>query len=195
MKNFRKPIVLVCSCLILAVFLNNTVADDLQFVGSSYSVTKTKRIPSTRIISYNISNSTELSQFLDDYIPTHLEKSHTPGFTISVVKDKEIVLTKGYGYANLEEKTPVIANTTLFRIGSVSKSFIATAVYQLVEKGLLDLNEDINTYLTTFQIPSTFETAITLNHLLSHTPGFEEWHTPVIEFEPINSSLAVFFED
>jgi CubicO group peptidase (beta-lactamase class C family) len=85
-----------------------------------------------------------------------------------------LILAKGYGYANLEQRTPVVADQTLFRIGSTSKLFVWTGVMQLVEQGRLDLNADINIYLKTFKIPATFSQPITMLHLMTHTAGFEE---------------------
>jgi CubicO group peptidase (beta-lactamase class C family) len=90
-----------------------------------------------------------------------------------VVKDGQVLFSKGYGYADLEARIPVDPATTLFRPGSVSKLFTWTAVMQLVEQGQLSLDEDINAYLD-FQIPQTFPEAITLKHLLTHTAGFED---------------------
>ena len=68
---------------------------------------------------------------------------------------------------------PVDPERTIFRIGSVGKVFTWTAVMQLVEQGKLDLDADINTYLD-FRIPDTYPQPITLKHLMTHTPGFED---------------------
>jgi len=101
-----------------------------------------------------------------------LQAYHIPGATVSVVKDGELFFAKGYGYADFEKRIPVTADQTLFRPGSVSKLFTWTAVMQLVEQGQLDLNADVNAYLD-FQIPATYPQPVTLAHLLTHTPGFE----------------------
>ncbi len=95
------------------------------------------------------------------------------GAVITVVKDGQVLLAKGYGYADFAAKRPVIADQTLFRPGSISKVFTATAVMQLVEQGKLDLDRDVNDYLD-FVIPKTFAEAVTLRRLLTHTAGFEE---------------------
>jgi CubicO group peptidase (beta-lactamase class C family) len=117
----------------------------------------------------------ELEAFLDDVIQTQMADLHVPGVTVSVVKDGELVLAKGYGYADVENKTPVDAETSMFRVGSLSKLFTWTAVMQLVEQGQLDLDADVNTYLD-FEIPATYPEPITMKHLMSHTPGFEEFN-------------------
>ena len=83
------------------------------------------------------------------------------GLTFSLVKDGQVFFQKGYGYADLENQTPVDAAETIFRTGSVTKLFTWTAVMQLVEQGKLDLDADVNTYLD-FKIPDTFPEPITL---------------------------------
>jgi CubicO group peptidase (beta-lactamase class C family) len=116
----------------------------------------------------------DLESFLAEFIPNQLEANHIPGAAIAVVKDGQLLLAKGYGYADLEKQLPVVADTTLFRTGSVAKLFTWTAVMQLVEQGNLELDTDVNAYLETFQIPATYPEPITLRHLLTHTAGFED---------------------
>ncbi|NHJ49148.1 MAG: beta-lactamase family protein [Asgard group archaeon] len=129
----------------------------------------------------DIDNVTELESFLDGFIPNQLEQHSVPGMTLSIVKDNELLFAKGYGNrTETPSVNPVIANQTLFRIGSVSKLFTAVAVLQLVENSTLNLDTDVNNYFTAFQIPDTFEEPITLRHLLTHTPGFEEKAYPSI---------------
>jgi CubicO group peptidase (beta-lactamase class C family) len=112
--------------------------------------------------------------FLDGVILSKLKDKNIAGATLSVVKDGEILFIKGYGYSDFDKRTPVNGDETLFRIGSISKMFVWLAVMQQVEQGNLDLNKDINHYLKDFKIPNTFEKPITLKHLMSHTPGFED---------------------
>jgi len=119
-------------------------------------------------------NSSNLRKFFDSYAPNYLEEWKMAGMTLSVVKNDSILFSKGYGYANLEEDIPVDSNKTTFNIGSISKLFTMTAVMQLVEKNVLDLNEDVNNYLSYFKIPYTFPEPITLHHLLTHTAGFDD---------------------
>ena len=115
----------------------------------------------------------ELEAFLDGVMVANLGDKHVNGATVAVVKDGALFFAKGYGYADSSQRKPVSAEQTLFRIGSVSKLFTWTAVMQLVEQGKLDLDADVNKYLD-FKIPSTFPQAITLRHIMTHTPGFEE---------------------
>jgi CubicO group peptidase (beta-lactamase class C family) len=96
------------------------------------------------------------------------------GAIVVVVKDGQVLLQKGYGYADVEKKTPVDADRTLFRPGSVSKLFTWTAVMQQVERGKLDLDADVNQYLD-FKIPPGPDgEPLRLRNIMTHTPGFEE---------------------
>jgi CubicO group peptidase (beta-lactamase class C family) len=114
----------------------------------------------------------ELQTFADTFFAEHMETLHIPGVTFVFVQGGEVVFASGYGYADLETATSIDADSSVVRIGSVSKLFVATAVMQLVERGELDLHTDINQYLTAFQLESTFPEPVTLAHLLTHTGGF-----------------------
>jgi CubicO group peptidase (beta-lactamase class C family) len=115
----------------------------------------------------------DVSAFLDGFMPMHLQREDIAGAVVLVVKDGRVLFAKGYGYSNVEKKSSVSPDATLFRPGSISKLFTWTAVMQLVEQGKLDLDKDVNTYLD-FKIPATFPQPITLRHLMTHTAGFEE---------------------
>ena len=119
-------------------------------------------------------DSLDILYFMDGVVQTHLRDKHIAGATICVVKDGRILLAKGYGFSDVKKQTPVIASETLFRIGSISKLFTWTSVMQLVQQGKLDLNVDINQYLKDFKIPATYKEPITLKHLMTHSPGFED---------------------
>lgn len=115
-----------------------------------------------------------MRDFLDGFFATAMESLHVPGAVFVFVDNGQVVLKKGYGFANLAKKTPVDPDTTLFQIASMSKLFTATAVMQLYEQGKLQLDEDVNTYLTTFKVPATFPKPVTLRSLMTHTSGFDE---------------------
>jgi CubicO group peptidase (beta-lactamase class C family) len=115
----------------------------------------------------------DFETFLDALIPSQLRNRNIAGAVVSVVKDGQVLFQKGYGYADVEQKKPVLPDGTLFRPGSISKLFTATAVMQLVEQGKLDLDRDVNDYLD-FPIPKTYAEPVTLRQLLTHTGGFEE---------------------
>jgi CubicO group peptidase (beta-lactamase class C family) len=129
-------------------------------------------------------NRADLEAWLDGFLPYSLARGDIAGGIVVVVKDGEVLLQKGYGYADVAKKTPVEPEETLFRPGSVSKLFTWTAVMQQVERGKLDLDADINQYLD-FEIPpGPAGEPILLRHLLTHTPGFEESLKELISEDP-----------
>ena len=111
--------------------------------------------------------------FVDGLMPYALKRGDVAGAVVVVVKDGEVLLAKGYGYADVAKQTPVDPSRTLFRPGSVSKLVTWTAVMQLVEAGRLDLDRDINDYLD-FRIPPRAGRPVTLRDLMTHSAGFEE---------------------
>lgn len=115
-----------------------------------------------------------LTAFIDGIMKVHMDNFKFPGAVISIVKDGEILLAKGYGYSNLEKNQLANPETDLFRIASTTKLFTWTAVMQLVEQGKIDLDTDVNNYLKTVKIPKTYSEPITMRHLMTHTAGFEE---------------------
>src|SRR5438270_772140 len=115
----------------------------------------------------------DFETFLDALIPSQLQNRNVAGAVVSVVKDGKVLFQKGYGYADVEAERPVLPDQTLFRPGSISKVFTATAVMQLVEQGKLDLDRDVNDYLD-LAIPKTYPEPATLRRILTHTAGFEE---------------------
>ncbi|MGO1069943.1 serine hydrolase domain-containing protein [Lysobacter sp. CA199] len=115
----------------------------------------------------------DLEAYADGLVPAALTRGGLAGAVAVVVKDGQMVLAKGYGYADREQRKPMDANRTLVRPGSISKLFTWTAVMQLVERGKLDLDADINTYLD-FRIPDYHGQSLTMRHLMTHSGGFEE---------------------
>lgn len=115
----------------------------------------------------------DVEAWLDGYLPYALDNGDIAGAVVVVVKDGQVLLQKGYGYSDIEKRTPVDPAGTLFRPGSVSKLFTWTAVMQLVEQGKLDLDADVNQYLD-FKIPSPDNKPMTLRQVMTHTTGLEE---------------------
>lgn len=111
--------------------------------------------------------------WLDGLFPYGLARNNLAAAVVVVVKDNRILLSRGYGYADIAARKKVDPATTLFRPGSISKTFVWTAVMQLVEQGRIDLDADVNRYLD-FTIAPRDSRPITLRELMTHTPGFEE---------------------
>lgn len=138
----------------------------------------------------------ELEAFLDGVMKIQLAQHNSAGAVVSVVRDGEIFLMKGYGYRDWEAREEVDPASTLFRIGSITKLFVWTSVMQLVEEGVLDLDTDINEYLEGFQIPDTYPEPITLRHVMTHSAGFEDYIVGLFgEGEAYEKPLAELLAD
>ncbi|HEY8224946.1 MAG TPA: serine hydrolase domain-containing protein [Pyrinomonadaceae bacterium] len=137
--------------------------------------------------------ATDVEAFLDGLVPLQLKSDDLAGATVAVVKDGKVLFARGYGYADVKQKKPVSADETLFRPGSVSKLFTWTAVMQLFERGMLDLDRDVNDYID-FKIPDAFGKPITLKNLLTHTPGFEEQIKDLFSAEPAPPPLGQYLK-
>ena len=103
-----------------------------------------------------------------------MERNNNVGLALVAVNNGEIVLNETYGVKNLETKEP-IAKDDIFRIASISKSFCATAVMQLVEQGKLSLDQDVSE-LVGFEVrnPNFPDKVITVKMLLSHTASMSD---------------------
>src|SRR5438477_2215922 len=86
------------------------------------------------------STQEEVADFADRFFPEHMAQQHVPGCVFLLVKDGHILLSRGYGVADVPHQKPVKPDSTVFAIASVSKLFVATAVLQLVDRGQLGLH-------------------------------------------------------
>jgi CubicO group peptidase (beta-lactamase class C family) len=94
-----------------------------------------------------------------------------PGAMVAVIRDGKVLLSKGYGFADLERSVP-ITPSTVFTVGSNSKQFTAFAIHLLAQDGKLSLDDDIRKYLP--EVPD-FGKTITIRHLLHHTSGLRDY--------------------
>jgi CubicO group peptidase (beta-lactamase class C family) len=120
-------------------------------------------------------------------LTNQLEKYHTPGVSIAVINEGKIEWARGFGKRDLASNQPVDVNT-LFEAGSVSKPIFALAVMRLKEKGMVDLDDDVNNYLKSWKVPKNgaWQPKITLRQLLSHTAGLTVHGFPgYLSSEPI----------
>ena len=131
-----------------------------------------------------VDSRAEVEAFVDAAMAEDMDEHHVSGATVSVVKDGELLFAEGYGYADRRNATPVVANRTAFRIGSVSKLFTWTAAMQQVQRGRLDPNASVNRYLGEVQIPRKYGDPVTLEHLATHTAGFEDQYEGVFVESP-----------
>lgn len=115
----------------------------------------------------------EAEEFADRFFEQEKVAGQLAGAVVVLVKDNKILLQKGYGFADVAAQTPMSADTSVFRVASISKLFTATSVMQLAEQGEVDLHRDINDYLGGMIIPNQTGKALTMEHLLTHTSGFD----------------------
>ncbi|MBD8069825.1 serine hydrolase domain-containing protein [Bacillus sp. PS06] len=116
----------------------------------------------------------DLEEFVDEYVKEHIGHS-VAGASIVIVKDQEIIFSKGYGYGDIASEVVVEPDTSVMEWGSVTKLFVWTSVMQLVEQGLIDLNEDISVYLPDGILTKlNYDEPITMLELMHHTAGFED---------------------
>jgi CubicO group peptidase (beta-lactamase class C family) len=119
----------------------------------------------------------ELEQWLDGFFEKVLSKDYQPaipGAVFVLVKDNSIFFARGYGYANLASKRPFDPKQTTVRAASITKTFTATAIMQLVEQGKMDLNQDLSSYFPELNLSSAFSEPIRVGDLLTHSAGFDE---------------------
>ena len=114
-----------------------------------------------------------IEAFWDDFFSREMNALGVYGAVMVMVKNGEILFAKGYGYADAASGTPVDPSRTILRAGSIVKTVTATAIMQLAEQGKLDLDADINDYLTAFKVPDTFPEPVTARHLINMTGGFD----------------------
>lgn len=128
----------------------------------------------SKIYAQNMDAQTPgLTGWIDTQITEGMESFGIAGLTLVIMQGDSILHINGYGLADIESNTPVNSNSSIFGIASISKTFVATAAMQLVEDGRLELDRDVNCYLTSFQLAYRFNDSITVRHLLTHTAGFD----------------------
>jgi CubicO group peptidase (beta-lactamase class C family) len=114
-----------------------------------------------------------VADFFNQNLPPKLAADHVPGAVMSVVSGGQTVFAHGYGLADVAHGVAFEPDRSLVRIASITKLFTWTAVMQQVAAGRLDLDTDVNHYLTAFKVPATYPQPVTLRTLMNHTAGFE----------------------
>jgi CubicO group peptidase (beta-lactamase class C family) len=128
---------------------------------------------------------------IDEYITTAIKRHNIPGIALAITRGDVELYSKGYGTAGAGR--PVSADTP-FYLGSISKSFTALAVMQLVEQGQLELDAPVQTYLPWFMVADEQASQqITIRHLLQHTSGLS--YAGYTSNLPADSSLEMLVRD
>ncbi len=118
----------------------------------------------------------ESMQTFADFAPALMEEEAIPGMAIAVVRDHQVVHMQGYGFAEVEARKPMTADTPM-NIASISKPILGIVLLQLHDKGLLDLDADINAMLP-FRVnnPNADGQAISIRQLATHTSSIADFY-------------------
>lgn len=115
-----------------------------------------------------------LHDVVDDLAAAFAREHGLAGLAVGVVRDGELVHTTGIGHASIAEQRPVTSRS-VFRVGSISKTFTGIAIMRLVAEGRVDLDGPVNEYLRHFRVETPpGAPPVTLRHLLTHTSGIGE---------------------
>jgi len=126
---------------------------------------------SNSIFGQSISKDKSINQSIDSFIDATMKNEHIPGLSVAVVKDNNLMLSKGYGLSNLEHQVAA-SDQSMYGIASVTKVFTAMALMTLAEDNKVRLDDQIGKFLTT--IPKAWK-AITIKQLLNHTSGISSF--------------------
>ncbi|HMQ70272.1 MAG TPA: serine hydrolase domain-containing protein [Ignavibacteria bacterium] len=132
------------------------------------------------IINLNISFSQNFKDSLKTELTELINNSDIPGLGVAIVSIDSALYLNGFGFADIESKSPY-TDRTLQNIGSVSKTFIAVALMQMVEQGKISLDDNINDYLP-FKVVNPFfpDSIITVRMLAAHTSGLTDGENDVL---------------
>ena len=141
---------------------------------SSYSLNRREFITLTGGICLSASCSRSTQGGIDAFIKRRMEVDHIPGLAAALIRSGSIVWSGLYGWADLDRKVPMGLDT-LLNIGSISKTFTTTALMQLWEKDLFDLDDDVSQYLPfAVRHPAHTDAPITFRHLLTHRSALRD---------------------
>ena len=146
-------------------------------VGALTACDQGQRAPRQTAVPGTISPETlepaNLERWADETFGRLLEEHRISALAISVTHGDEIVFKKGYGYHDYATMRPVDPDVSQFRIGSLTKTFFATAIAQLLERGeIASLDDPVNDYLTRIQVENPFgDDEITIRDMVTHQGG------------------------
>ncbi|HEY2721796.1 MAG TPA: serine hydrolase domain-containing protein, partial [Chitinophagaceae bacterium] len=127
----------------------------------------------------------------DEYIRLMMLKKHIPGLSVAIMKEGKILKMQSYGFANIETHSTATSQT-VYKIGSLSKQFIAAAVMLLQQSGKINLDSSIRKYLDS--LPATWQ-GITVRNLLTHTSGLvrDDPDFDPLKIRPLNDDIKAIY--
>ena len=179
--------------------IHRVIPNGREKLHSSIWVQKTDNIVLLKMPAGSTPVTGELGKNLEpinELLLKTLTDNNIPGATLTVAKDGMIIYERGFGYADLEQQTPLAPNTTM-RIASISKPITAVALLLLVEDGKLKLDDHVIDYLVrdnNFTLPQDADPAwgrVTIRHLLQHCGGWsrDTSKDPMFELLAISRKL------
>ncbi|MGB0931941.1 MAG: serine hydrolase domain-containing protein, partial [Chitinophagales bacterium] len=158
--------------LLFLLFVSNSLTD------AGYSLRTKSDLPPEAVALWLPSMLHEYENLAD----LLMESTHTPGAAIAIVKNGEVVMSKGFG-TRAATSNEAIDENTIFRLGSVSKGFAPVLTGLLVEDGLLNWDDKVTKYLPNFYLAEKKNTEdLTIRNLLSHTTSLPKHaYTNLIE--------------
>lgn len=125
-----------------------------------------------------------------------MQYNQTPGMAVAVSVDGELIWSEGFGFQDVESEIPVDPRTTMFRIGSVSKTLTASAMGLLMEEGKLDVSKSIQSYLPDFPMKKY---PITVKQVAGHIGGIRHYRgnemMSDVHYPTVKEGLAIFQDD
>jgi len=147
-------------------------------------------------LPFQLTSQNSLQSKLDALLTSYISSHHIPGLSVAVIDHSQVLITRAYGLADVENNVPATPDT-IFRIASLSKPITATATLKLVAAGKLDLDAPIQKYCSAFpQKPWP----ITTRELLTHQSGIRDYRDEAEtintkHYSSINEALSQFATD
>ena len=116
-----------------------------------------------------------VAEQIDRYLTLHLKEAAVPGAAVALTRVDQVVMVRGYGH---DSTGAAVTPTSLFRVASLSKSFTALAVMQLVDAGRVNLDNPVRQYVPQFQMADPRAASITVRQLLNQTSGITDAVVP-----------------
>ena len=126
-----------------------------------------------------------LTKKIDSLLFDKLETEYVPGISVVIVQNGKTIYKQGYGVANIETNDKINVDSTIFRIGSISKALTFITLTKLIDKGLVDYDDEVSKYIDGIQNPYNLKDNVKIKHLLNHTGGFDQIGTgrQIYDFE------------
>lgn len=166
-KNFLMAVILI--------FILFTPLPVLSQAAQEETVSTTETTQTTEPVPLSLSQA-EIEK-IEAFVQRQMAIWKIPGISLVIVKGDQTVYQKGFGFADLEKKEPITA-TTLFELGSASKSFTGLAILQLEDKGMLKLTDPVDKYIPWLKMKfQGKEIPVTIGNMLYHTSGLPHYET------------------